>query len=121
MAGTQRKWQPWRISLDSLIIVGEAPGKVHQSKSVTWNRVANWINIPYDWCNVTDDNIDEIKKYDKVVALGNVASNWLNKYKVDHLKIPHPSRLNRQWNDPQTEINVVNNLNNYLQTTKNMV
>ena len=39
------------------------------------------------------------KGYEKVIALGNVASEALTKINVDHFKLPHPSGLNRKLND----------------------
>ena len=43
----------------------------------------------------------ELRNYDKIVALGNVASNALNKIDLKHFKMPHPSGLNRQLNDKE--------------------
>jgi len=45
-----------------------------------------------------------------------VASDYLNKLGVRHCKIPHPSRLNRMWNDPP-----VNKLNKYLHFHRNVL
>jgi len=39
------------------------------------------------------------KGYNKVIALGNVASEALAKINIDHFKLPHPSGLNRKLND----------------------
>ena len=39
----------------------------------------------------------------------------MTKLGIQHLKIPHPSRLNRQWNDPKTEITTKKRLKKYLQ------
>jgi len=42
-----------------------------------------------------------IHEHDQIVALGKEASIALNKAIIPHLRIPHPSGLNRKLNDPQ--------------------
>ena len=122
-----RKLQAWRISLANILVVGQKPGLVHKSKSTTWNRVSGWIKEDYDWTDIynLDDEViftvEQTYKYSHIVALGNVASDYLNKLGVRHCKIPHPSRLNRMWNDPQTEIDTVNKLNKYLHFHRNVL
>jgi len=100
--------------MESLIIVGEAPGKTTPEKSPTKNRVIKWVGRQFDWTNRSYDDISLVKRYDKVIALGNIASTWLDKNEVSHLKIPHPSPRNRMWNNPQTEIDTVRRINEYL-------
>jgi uracil-DNA glycosylase len=102
------------FNMETLIIVGEAPGNVPASKSPTLNRVKKWVSRSYDWTNKSYNEIEKIRTYDKVIALGNVASTWLEKNQVSHLKIPHPSPRNRMWNDPQTEINTLQKITEYL-------
>ena len=48
-----------------------------------------------------DDKIISIHEHDQIVALGKEASIALNKAIIPHLRIPHPSGLNRKLNDPQ--------------------
>lgn len=111
----------------NILVVGMKPGLVEKSKSVTWNKVSEWIEQPYDWTNIYNLNdeviftVEQTYKYSHIVALGNVASDYLNKLGVRHCKVPHPSRLNRMWNDPQTEIDTVNKLNNYLHFHRNVL
>ena len=89
--------------------------------------MSEWIEQPYDWTNIYNLNdeviftVEQTYKYSHIVALGNVASDYLNKLGVRHCKVPHPSRLNRMWNDPQTEIDTVNKLNNYLHFHRNVL
>ncbi len=45
-----------------------------------------------------------IHEHDQIVALGREASNALDKAILPHLRIPHPSGLNRKLNDPR-EVN----------------
>ena len=55
-----------------------------------------------DFVRLTDNNkIITIHEHDQVVALGREASRALDKAIIPHLKIPHPSGLNRKLNDPQ--------------------
>jgi uracil-DNA glycosylase len=50
----------------------------------------------------------------KVIALGNIASNVLDKMKIKHLKVPHPSGLNRLWNDRMTKYEVAMMIEDYV-------
>lgn len=107
-----------------IIIVGLAPGssRFNEDTSPTRKRVRKWLgNANYDWTNKSDDDIEHIKKYEKIIALGNVASEWLKKNEVDHLKIPHPSGLNRFWNESGSESWAINNIRSYLQKQKSML
>ena len=47
----------------------------------------------------TYDLYKEAQEYDKVIALGEFASQALTKSMVPHFKLPHPSGLNRKLND----------------------
>jgi uracil-DNA glycosylase len=50
----------------------------------------------------------------KVIALGNIASTALDKIDIQHLKIPHPSGLNRLWNNRMTKYEVAMMIENYV-------
>ena len=107
-----------------IIIVGLAPGssRFDEDTSPTRKRVRKWLGAAnYDWTNKSDDDIELIKKYEKIIALGNVASDWLKKNNIEHLKIPHPSGLNRFWNEAGSESWAINNIRKYLQKQKSMV
>ncbi len=52
--------------------------------------------------------------YTKVLALGGFASSALNKLKIRHERLPHPSPRNRQFNDPSFERAVVRRISEYL-------
>ena len=55
-----------------------------------------------DFVRLTDNNKTiTIHEHDQVVALGREASRALDKAIIPHLRIPHPSGLNRKLNDPQ--------------------
>ena len=59
-------------------------------------------------------SVDEVAKYDKVICLGNKPAQWCKSVNIEHLKVPHPSGLNRQWNNPETETITINNIGEYL-------
>jgi len=61
------------------------------------------------------DNLSRaVYKVDKVVALGNFASEALHRVGKTHFKLPHPSPLNRQINDPHYIENCLNNCRQFL-------
>lgn len=113
-----------------ILIVGHSPGKLEEGKSPTRNRVREWLNSvgidSYDWTNLVHYHTPSLKmsdvtlkpsyvrQYDRVVALGRVAEQWLTGQEIEHLAIPHPSGLNRVWNDPATEPRVVEKIKKYL-------
>ena len=53
---------------------------------------------------VNKEEILTIHEHDQIVALGREASIALDKAVLPHLRIPHPSGLNRKLNDPR-EVN----------------
>jgi hypothetical protein len=44
-----------------------------------------------------------VEGHDKVIALGGFVSTVLNRLKVEHFVLPHPSPLNRKLNDKNYE------------------
>ena len=55
----------------------------------------------------------ELKNYAIIIALGNVASDTLNKINISHFKMPHPSGLNRQLNNKEFMNDRLNQLSAY--------
>ena len=117
------------MGMDKVIIVGQNPSAVE--KSGTFKKLDQWtaewkLNSGYDFMNCSDevgqkytidyDSLKVTSKYDKVIALGNVASNSLKKLNIDHFKMPHPSGLNRQLNDKEFEKKKIKECYNYLYT-----
>ena len=117
------------MGLDKIIIVGQNPSSVE--KSSTFRKLNQWTNEwkitrKYDFMNCSEeygqkytidyDSLKVTNKYDKVIALGNVASNSLKKLNIDHFKMPHPSGLNRQLNDKEFEKKKIKECYNYLYT-----
>ena len=115
---------------EKILIVGHSPGKIVKSKSPTRNRVKHWLNSAgieeYDWTNLVHYNVPGLKMsdvtldpkwvmgYDRVIALGRSAEQWLSRQEIKHLAVPHPSGLNRAWNDPSVEPEVMDNIKKYL-------
>lgn len=112
-----------------VVIIGHSPGKVPESKSITRIRVKKWLGeTPYDWHNLVEYHApnlkmkevqlsaESIREYDKVIALGNMPSEWLTRNQIHHIKVPHPSGLNRAWNDPTTEPLTITRIATYLET-----
>ena len=101
-----------------IIIVGQNPSAKAPRKGSTRSRLKEWTDEmqmgPYDFMNVVNKSgkpdksmIDyklltfNLKDYRRVIALGNFASNALNKIGVAHFKLPHPSPRNRMINHPE--------------------
>ena len=112
-----------------ILIIGQNPGRYRKStKTCTLYKLQEWMNECnvryYSFTNVsiyqgsTKANLERINKeckgYDKVVALGKVASSTLNKLDIRHLPMPHPSGLNRQWNNPEFKKLSLQCLENYI-------
>ena len=58
--------------------------------------------------------LQELKNYDKIVALGHLVSDTLNKLSIDHFRISHPSPLNVMLNDPDYEYSMLEGCRQYL-------
>lgn len=80
----------------------------------------SFINTPDETDTVVKAQIDRAclkafsKSYDKVIALGNFASEVLNTISVPHFKLPHPSPRNRLLNHKLFEVRVVNGCREYV-------
>jgi hypothetical protein len=115
------------------IIIGISPGFAgSRSKSKSVQRVKNWMSIcginesQYDWRNLVDipgqnpkmSEVElkhaEISGYDKVICLGNKPEQWCNSHQIEHIKVPHPSGLNRKWNVPGQEITTIESIKEFL-------
>lgn len=118
---------------NKILVLGISPGRAgsrEASKSV--QRVNRWLaecgidQDGYDWQNCSDiighrPKQSEIEKpryevalYEKVICLGNIPARWCKSLNIPHIKVPHPSGINRKWNDPATEPQVVLEITNYL-------
>jgi len=113
----------------SVLVVGMNPSKVFYCG--TFKRLENWMErvgvTYYGFMNVYNEqgsfkktDIDYeyvsqcINNHTTIVALGNVASEVLTKLDKDHLKMPHPSGLNRLLNNKEYEKQKLSELNEYV-------
>lgn len=122
--------------MDRIVFVGSAPGNHPPDKSPTIRRITKWMDelgvdrFKWKWTNLfltkttrtklegieTQEFMERLKGYGKIIALGNIPSDQMKKLGIQHLKVPHPSGLNRMWNDPELEPKVINDIKGYLQT-----
>ena len=119
--------------MNKILVLAISPGFAGSpQKSMSIQRVKRWMakcgyeQTDYDWRNLVDEagknpkmrevtiSVDEVAKYDKVICLGNKPEQWCKSVNIEHLKVPHPSGLNRQWNNPETETITINNIGEYL-------
>ena len=109
------------MGLDKVLVLAQNPGLPdkrkdgHRKAGSTISRVMDWmdyVGVQYDFQNtyphrgtfskkdIDYDRLNNITDgYDRIIALGNIASEALTKIGVKHFKLPHPSGLNRQIND----------------------
>ena len=118
-----------------VLVVGLAPGSSkikRKNKSATLKRLDKWLGACdvylYSFVNLrtpgrtfdSGTDIDEtllqecLDGYNKVIALGNEVSLYFTKRGVGHFPAPHPSPLNRKFNDKSFEPTVINSLHSYL-------
>ena len=112
----------------NILILGQNPSGAKAFKNNTIDRLSKWLAYAdiseYDFDNVSKDigekfriDFDRVKilseGYNKIVALGRVASNTLHKLDIPHLYMPHPSPRNRQLNSKEFEKEKMNSLKNY--------
>lgn len=116
-----------------ILVLGISPGKAgSRAASRSVQRVNRWLaecgisSDEYDWQNCSDQpgaqpkqsEIDkprfEVALYEKVICLGNIPASWCKSLNITHAKVPHPSGLNRKWNDPLYEPATIEQIRNYL-------
>ena len=61
-----------------------------------------------------DGEPQDIPKALKYVALGNNAADRLTELGIQHLKLPHPSGVNRYWNNEGAEEECARKLKEYV-------
>lgn len=105
-------------SSGKILIVGEKPNpnkdwKPERVPFCSNGHCSGWLNKKLDDCNIDENKLQWLNAFDdygvetsreellkrlpaiKVIALGNVASKWLDKNDVEHVKIPHPQYWKR--------------------------
>jgi len=136
----ERKARPERETqtMKKILVLGHSPGpeKGKPSRNSTRNRVARWMSMilpclhrqpdDYEFRNVSSIHCkslrqatrlvskEKLESYGRIIALGREVSDFCKARDIDHLHIPHPSLLNRMWNDPRTEPSVIRWIRFYL-------
>ena len=99
------------------IYVGTEPGNHPPEKSPTIKRITKWsiqAGIKnWDWTNISDPNHLKQIENSRVIAMGNDVAKYFTKNNIKHLKVPHPSGLNRMWNDPELEPKVIEQIRGF--------
>jgi len=125
-----------------ILVIGHSPSSKEycpRKGNPSINRLNRWLDACgveiYSFSNacahhapsLRKDNVDETyikeitKSYNKILTLGKEVSNYFTKMGIEHYALPHPSPLNRQFNDKAYEPKIINNLNNYLQIDSTVV
>jgi hypothetical protein len=121
-----------------VIVVGQSPAKTNNpSASGTYAVINAWLTSAcvYSWSftNVIDeeggDRLSQVDfeavykrvrpwKGKKVIALGNLASEVLTELRIPHLKLLHPSGLNRHLNKFDNRIEQIRLIHEYVKGSK---
>ncbi len=99
------------------IYVGTEPGNYPPEKSPTIKRITKWsleAGIKnWTWTNISDPNHLKQIENSRVIAMGNDVAKYFTKNNIEHLKVPHPSGLNRMWNNPELEPQVIEQIRGF--------
>ena len=125
-----------------ILILGHSPSSkpYHPQKgNPSINRLNRWLDECdvkiYSFANLCAHHVPSLKKgtvdetsiknmcqsYNKIIGLGNEVKQCLTKMGIEHFPAPHPSPLNRKFNDKAYELNFINTLKSYLQIDSNLV
>ena len=121
------------VTSDEVIILVMSPStKTKPFKNGTFARLQKWCDHvelkAFDFHNIipdiangcTIDQVDvekllqSVRGKVKIVALGGLVSKVCYKYGISHYKIDHPSPRNRNLNDPEYELYMLEKLRKYL-------
>lgn len=114
-----------------VLVIGLNPSRLN-GKSPTIKKLYKWLDClnldkvsftniygSYDIDPLDQNNINVVKncakEYDKVLALGKMASHSLQTMDIPHFGLPHPSGLNRKLNDEKYIHDRLQACKNYLQ------
>ena len=82
--------------------------------------------LSYDWYNLVDYHAPDLKlkdatlkpeivqKYSVIISLGNLADEWCKRNNINNYKMPHPSGLNRIWNDKRRANKIIRELRKHI-------
>jgi len=128
--------------MDKVLVIGHSPSSKEycpRKGNPTHNRLNRWLDDCgveiYSFTNACAhratslklSDIDRtflheiVKGYNKILSLGNDVNNILTKMEIEHYALPHPSPLNRKFNDKAYEPKIINNLKTYLQIDSTVV
>lgn len=119
---------------NKILVIGMNPSKKPSTKAKensTVKKLNDWmskIGIQYFSFSNVHESVDHVPLscvdysrlntithgYDRVIALGNYASDALKKIHVKHFKMPHPSPRNRLLNDKEYEKHMLKDCRKYL-------
>ena len=122
--------------MNKVIVIGHSPNPNKTAEtSPTLSKVRKWMTsagvYEYDFINLVNEfvpnltlkkvtlNPGSLKKYKRRITLGNLADTYLTRNNISHFKAPHPSGLNRQFNDKTFEPKVMKNIKEYLNDNRN--
>jgi len=112
------------------LILGINPSPSGFKRNNSMYRLREWMTVlgydTYCFSNVIPDEGDykqgdvdldfvreSIEGHDTVIALGGFVSRVLNRCKIDHITMPHPSPLNRNLNDKDYERAMLEDMRNH--------
>lgn len=111
-----------------VLVLGSNPSVVPQRKNSTLDRLAGWMKTvgiaEYDFDNVIPHHVESesfndvefirlyrmASKYTHIFSLGKFADEVLMRCNIVHYALPHPSPRNRQLNDSEFEVKVLQTL-----------
>jgi len=129
-------------SKNKILVIGHSPSSKEycpRKGNPSINRLNRWLDACdvriYSFTNACAHRATSLKKadidetyitqvsskYNKILTLGNEVNNILTKMGIEHYALPHPSPLNRKFNDKAYEPKIINKLKTYLQIDSNLV
>ena len=59
-----------------------------------------------------------LTRYNKIIAVGKTAAKALDIAGIEHFKAPHPSGLNRFWNDKERAAKMIESIRDYVRSER---
>lgn len=121
--------------MDKILVIGHSPSSKEycpRKGNPSINRLNRWLDdcgvkiysfsnaCAHHAASLKKADIDETylqnisKNYNKIITLGNEVKQLFTKMGIEHFPLPHPSPLNRKFNDKNFEKSVINGLHFYL-------
>jgi len=122
---------------NEVLIIGHSPSPSGKKETPTIRRlnklfgrtpyrIYNLNSKPVKTLDTSEINMDKLirevksalEKGNPIVSMGKQVDSYLNNAAIPHYPIPHPSPVNRQWNDKNFEENVIRDLQDNLITVQ---